>query len=194
MFYWPFDTVLADNPINMPNSKAKTRYPHSMYQAFNALLICTTLLCGFIATPSQAEQDAPKVELKLEGEFIERLVLSSGNEQDETFADTNQTIELAPGKYHVKEVSLKGGYTFRYYPFPQYTLVEVDTTKTNVLKIGGPLHQTVQVQRRGGILVLNYKLLGVAGETYSLTNPKQPPQFSVYSGENQIASGQFEYG
>jgi hypothetical protein len=63
-----------------------------------------------------------------------------------------------------------------------------------MLKVGAPLKQTVRVQRQGGILVLNYELLGVGGEKYTGPDRSKPPTFTVYKGDKEIASDKFEFG
>jgi len=39
-------------------------------------------------------------------------------------------------------------------------------------------------------------LKGAAGEEYSISNPdkRNPPQFVIYKGDRQLASGSFQYG
>jgi hypothetical protein len=64
------------------------------------------------------------------------------------------------------------------------------------LTVGGPLTNTVMVNRRGQELRLDYELVGAGGQAYQLPNrdPLKPPAFTVYKGTKKIASGTFEYG
>jgi hypothetical protein len=52
----------------------------------------------------------------------------------------------------------------------------------------------VKAKRQGGILVLNYELLGVGGEKYTGPDMSKPPTFTVYKGDKEIASDKFEFG
>jgi hypothetical protein len=59
---------------------------------------------------------------------------------------------------------------------------------------GGPL-QPVTVEHQGRLLVLTYGPKPTPGALMSFAGPRgEPPQFAVYQGQRQIASGQFEYG
>ena len=71
-----------------------------------------------------------------------------------------------------------------------------------LLRVGGPLTNSVSVNRRGKILLLNYELVGAggvlvgAGGAYQLVNPDRlhPPEFVIYQGDKKVASGKFEFG
>jgi hypothetical protein len=54
----------------------------------------------------------------------------------------------------------------------------------------------VSISRHGKSLRFNYQLLGAGGEVYQLArvDRSQPPEFAVYRGDRQIASGKFEFG
>jgi hypothetical protein len=52
----------------------------------------------------------------------------------------------------------------------------------------------VEVHRRGRTLQLDYKLTGFDGEPCIPPRSDQPPRFTVYSGDEEIGSGTFEYG
>jgi len=60
---------------------------------------------------------------------------------------------------------------------------------------GGPLLAALTVERRGRLLVLTYGPKSAGGALSSNAGPRgEPPQFAVYQGQRQIASGRFEYG
>jgi hypothetical protein len=68
-----------------------------------------------------------------------------------------------------------------------------------VLKIGGPLQNSVDIQRSGKILTFNYQLIGVGGEKYDPQQVTQydnakKPSVAIYKGDLQVGSGNFEYG
>ena len=140
------------------------------------------------------KQDSTLGELKLQGKCIERLVLRHKNGRTETFNWLEETIKLPVGEYRLQEVRLKGGYTCRPLSVSTRDWITIAEDKPSMLKVGAPLKQTVRVQRRGRILVLNYELLGAGGEKYTGSNRSKPPTFTVYKGDKKIASDKFEFG
>ncbi len=133
-------------------------------------------------------------ELKLDGKYIERLVLSRNDGHREVFSDPKETVKLPVGQYLLQDVRLKGGYTRRTIGASQ-SRVTISEGETAVLKVGAPLKQTVSVRRRGRMLELSYGLHGVGGATYTaVTNANKRPAFAIYKGEREIATGEFEFG
>ena len=109
------------------------------------------------------DQSSALGELRLEGESIARLILRrEGDNQTETFRRPEQITKLPTGKYTVHEVHLDGGYIFYARGATRRLVVTSDEPAT--LKIGGPLKQTVTVDRQGRLLVMNYQLAGIGGE------------------------------
>jgi len=134
-------------------------------------------------------------KLELEGESIVRLILRrEGDNVRETFRRPEQIIKLPTGKYTVQEVHLDGGYICYASRGPKRHLVTVTSDEPATLKIGGPLKQTVKVNRQGRLLVMNYELLGVDGEQYTNGASGEPPTFTVYKGDKEIISDKFEFG
>jgi hypothetical protein len=74
--------------------------------------------------------------------------------------------------------------------------ISVDDKTPAVLNAGGPLTNSVIASRHGEDLRLDYRLVGVGGETYQLANQNrsQPPEFAIFKGDKKIASGTFEFG
>jgi len=141
------------------------------------------------------DQNSVLGELELEGKSIVRLVLRrEGDNEMETFRRPEQIIKLPTGKYSVQEVHLDGGYIYYASRGPTRHLVSVTSDEPATLKIGGPLKQTVKVNRQGRLLVMNYELLGVGGEQYTGGNSGEPPTFTVYRGDKEVASDKFEFG
>ena len=140
------------------------------------------------------EQDSALGELKLEGKYIDRLVLQRKDGHREEFSRPAETIKLPVGAYQLWESRLQGGYTCYASRDSKIDLVTVAPEKPAVLKVGAPLKQIVKAQRRGRILALNYELLGVGGEKYIGGNRSKPPTFTVYKGDKEVASGKFEFG
>lgn len=130
-----------------------------------------------------------KGELRLEGEYIENLVLEGKYGTLKSFRMPAGSIKLPAGEYRLKQVTLKGGYTHNLNVITfKSEWIMVSKDEPAVLKIGAPLKQTVEMKRRGRYLTLNYKLLGAGGESYTNPNGSEPPTFTVYHGDKEIAS------
>ena len=133
-------------------------------------------------------------ELKLEGEHVERLVLRRKDGHTERFDQPGETVKLPVGQYHLMESHLEGGYTCFQGGRSQTKWITIAENTPAVLKVGAPLKQTLEVKRQGRALALDYKLLGIGGEAYTRADRSNPPDFTVYKGEQEIASGQLAYG
>ena len=154
------------------------------------------LLLHLGANSSQAQDQGSVLgELELEGKSIVRLVLRrEGDNEREEFRRPEQITKLPTGKYAVQEVHLDGGYIYYASRGPRRRLVSVTSDEPATLKIGGPLKQTVKVNRQGRLLVMNYELLGVDGEQYTDGTSGEPPTFTIYRGDKEIISDKFEFG
>ena len=73
--------------------------------------------------------------------------------------------------------------------------ITVNEKQLAVLTVGGPLTNSVSVSRGGKYLSMNYQLVG-AGGAYQVVNQDRahPPEFTVYQGDQKVASGKFEFG
>lgn len=131
-------------------------------------------------------------KLTVEGEHIERLVLKSKYGENETIKEPNGVIELPIGEYSLMESHLEGEYISRTYTTKiRFTIAE---EKPAVLKIGAPLEQKVEIRRQGRFLLMNYKLVGLAGESYIDNKRSKPVGFTIYKGDDKIISDKFQYG
>jgi hypothetical protein len=133
-------------------------------------------------------------ELKLEGEHVERLVLWRMDGHTERFDRPGEVVELPVGQYQLHEAHLDGGYDCLQGGGAQNKWITIAENTPAVLKVGTPLKQILEVKRQGRTLALNYKLLGIGGEAYTRADRNNPPDFTVYKGEQEIASGQLSYG
>ncbi|MHC4693088.1 MAG: hypothetical protein ACYS67_10135 [Planctomycetota bacterium] len=140
---------------------------------------------------SQVQEEGPATgELKLEGKHIQQIIFVDRERKREKYNNPGESIKLPAGEYQLLEVHLEGGYVSN--SFSRWTTVDKD--KPNVLKVGAPLKQSVRVQRRRNLLVLDYELFGVGGHKYVQARRGTPPQFAIYRGDKKIASGKFEFG
>jgi len=140
------------------------------------------------------DQKSTLGELKLESEHVERFILWRKDGHIERFNQPGEVVELPVGQYHLMESHLDGGYSCIQGAVPQNKWITIDENKPAVLKVGAPLKQTLEVKRQGKVLVLDYKLLGIGGEAYTHEDRSNPPSFTVYKGDQEIASGQLAYG
>ena len=131
-------------------------------------------------------------EFKIEGEHIESLVLRHLDDRHtENFEPPFEARKIPVGKYRLQNIRLEGGY---YCGTKNDITVSVEKDETSVFKIGAPLRNIIEVKRQGRVLEIRYKLLGMAGEDYSVPARDNPPGFTVFKGDKEIASGKFEYG
>lgn len=135
--------------------------------------------------------------VKIDGKHIKRLVLL-GEHKMEIFTNLNESIKLPVGKYQISEIELQDNYICRQYDLhnlpKNFAEINVKENEAAVLKFGGPLTQSIKIERRGNSLLLNYKLQGIGGEDYSERQRNKAPHFAVYKGDVQIGSGTFAYG
>lgn len=166
----------------------------SRFVAWNVL--CAVIITSSVALGNQSDSQSEQpitYELKLEGENIELLILQSGN-QKQTFEKPGKSIMLEPGTYQIFQLRLKSGLI--HYPYGDATRlgpIQVGPGEPAILKAGGPLEQRITVQRKGQLLTMDYRLIGVAGESYR-NNNRYPPTFTIYKGDKEIASGKFRFG
>jgi len=165
------------------------------YDSLLAITFTTAFFLGIGVCLCDAQEDdrqgSALGELKLQGKYIERLVLRRKDGHTERFDQPAETIKLPAGEY-LLDAHLKGGYSYRLMSLGRRVTIAED--KTVVLKVGAPLKQTVKAQRQGSVLVLNYELIGIGGEIYTDSNRNKPPTFTVYKGDKEIASDKFEFG
>jgi len=177
------------------NQVLKMALMQNLKSRFVSLSLSIVILLSAGVPPIRAqEQDSALGELKLQGKYIERLVLRRKDGRTERFDRPAETIRLPAGEYRLQEARLKSGYTCRIMRVSRGDWVTVAEDKPALLKVGAPLRQTVKAQRRGRVLVLNYELLGIGGEKYTGRDRSKPPTFTVYKGDKEIASDKFEFG
>jgi hypothetical protein len=161
---------------------------------FVLFLMIAILLSKSVSNAPAQEQKQALGELRIEGKYIERLVLCRENGQTEQFNEPNQVLRLAVGKYRLQYVSLKNGYTCNSLSASTNDWITIDENEPVVLKVGAPLKQILKVKRQGKNLIMYYKLLGVGGEAYINGDRSNPPALTVYKGDKEIATGHFAYG
>lgn len=141
------------------------------------------------------ETETSTGELKIEGGYIEKLVLEDKNHQALTFENPDEIIKLPVGQYRLLQVYIIGGYSCGFRTsMSGSNLIKIEENKQAAIRAGAPLKQVIETARRGKFLILNYKLIGIDGQNYIRTNIDKKPEFSVYKGNKLIGSGKFQYG
>ncbi len=144
------------------------------------------------------EQSVALGDLKITGQYIQRLVLAGATYQV-VLDHPAATVKVPTGSYNQPNIQLEQGGTAAYLnpSQPQSgNRISVDDKTPAILVAGGPLTNSVLVSRHGQDLRLDYRLVGAGGATYQLVeqNRSHPPEFAVFKGDKQIASGKFEFG
>ena len=164
------------------------------FKSVSSLAGVLVLLGSGVCLCKAPDPESALGELRLEGRYIERLVLKCNDGHTEALNDPEETLKLPAGQYILQNVRLKGGYTHQTTP-DNPNRVTISKDSPALLKVGGPLNQTISIRRKGRILELTYALVGVGGETYVTTaNQDRRPTFAVYKGDREIAAGEFEFG
>ena len=144
------------------------------------------------------EQPVTLGELKITGQFIRRIVLQGGSYMA-VLDQPSGVVKIPAGNYSQADISLEQGGTSAFLGSgqpPPGGQISINDKIPAVLKTGGPLTNTVNASRHGEDLLLDYRLVGVGGETYQLAgqNRTKPPSYAVYRGTRKMASGDFEFG
>ena len=146
------------------------------------------------------EKDVPLATLKLGGKEIQQLVFGDSKMLVlPRLSEEGMTVPV--GQFQCKQLALKPQEN-RPAASPQDVreiAVSVAADTENVLKVGAPLNHTVKVERSGKMLKFNYELVGAGGEKYDYRamtgySNDNKPKVTIYKGDLQLASGEFEYG
>jgi hypothetical protein len=161
-------------------------------------------------------------ELKITGQYIERVVLSGGP-YVVVLARPGGRVQVPVGSYNQPGVWLKRGEDEAYFnslpksgeptvtdgkmggvrPISGVTeagkVVVVDGHAPTVLAVGGPLTNALVVSRHGREMKLKHHLVGAGGGEYKLWENWRkkgdvPPRFTIYRGDQQVVAGKFEFG
>jgi hypothetical protein len=105
-------------------------------------------------------------------------------------------IHVPPGEYAVDEVKVEGGFEYDCHRPRQGDFFRVASGQPCTVKVGAPLLPSVEVERLGVYLNLDYELKDGAGRVYRRPSGREapPPSFTVYHGDERIGHGNFEYG
>ena len=131
--------------------------------------------------------------LTVKGESIHYLVLDGPVRA--IFDAPGQHERLPLGTYVVDAVVVSDGQRNALVSEPLGVHVKVTEDAPAVLECGGPLRNTIDVERSGGTLTFSCGLVGMGQEVYNAPRDfGSIPCFVVYKGGKKIAAGNFEYG
>jgi hypothetical protein len=144
-----------------------------------------------------AEQEPKLGELKVTGQFMERVTLGGGPYLV-VLDKPEATVKVPVGRYTSASVLLKKGGVEARLDGPWQAAagkITVAEKAPAVLNVGGPLTNSVSISRGGRNLNLGYQLVG-AGGSYQMVNQDRahPPEFTVYQGDKKVGAGKFEFG
>jgi len=145
------------------------------------------------------ERRADLGELRLSGKFIKRVILPGGK-FTVVLDQPAPVVKVPVGSYGQCQTQLKQGgaeayrETARFNRSPTDKVTTVSATQPVVLAVGGPLTNSVGVNRHGRSLILNYLLVGAGGDVYQMIGARRQPEYAAYREGKKIASGKFEFG
>ena len=143
-----------------------------------------------------APEQPPLVDLKVSGKSLYYAVLRDTNGYTVVLREPRGTVKVPQGIYTVSAVWVKAGATTAR-RFGGQPLV-VNATVATSLVLGGPLTNSVVLNRNGRRLDIDYRLGGADGGAYYLAgqdrNHFRPVQFAVYYGGKKLLSGRFAFG
>ena len=156
-----------------------------------ALAAAITLACAG-ASFAQASS-TPEGTLILEGESIKALRLSGPRAI--SLEKPGPREKLPVGTYTVTLIRLADSVGNVIECVDPNRPVRITEGEPAVLKLGGPLRNTVGVARKGGKLDFSYALVGIGGETYPPNSgPVDPPAVLIRKDGKEIGGGNFRYG
>jgi len=163
-------------------------------------LVAFSLVLPAVATAAapakeRAAEDASTCELLLEGRGIEKLTLVNELGLRKEITRPGRSVRLPPGKYRIEEIRLhrlQGGYHTEPRTDGQQVL-RLSPDKPCRLKIGAILPH-VTAKRQGRLLTLDCEVRDDDGRKYTNAGHINPPRFTIYQADQEIASGTFEYG
>jgi len=152
------------------------------------------VLATFVSNGLAQESAASKGKLKVEGTHIARLTLRRDDGHIEEWSNLSGTIAIPVGSYEVEQLTLSDNYSCscQSKSLSELGPIEISEAEPAVLKAGGPLRQSIDVERRGSMLVLTYHLRGIGNEEYEPVSAGQA-KFAIYRGDTAVHTDSFTY-
>ena len=130
------------------------------------------------------------MDIAFEGQFVSRVMMTNESQEGVLLDWPQAVLRIPVGIYRAQRIDLLDSFS----GYPRYER-EI-TAQHNVLKVGGPVKQTVTATREGVSLNLSYTLQGVDHTEYKpdTLSREARARFEIYQGERSVRTGQFEYG
>jgi hypothetical protein len=140
------------------------------------------------------EEPTGLAQLRIAGSNIRRLTLDNPAGFTAVLDDPDQAAEIPPGTYTLSEVWVKSG-TNQAVATPRRQ-VTVDGKTPASLVAGGPLTNSVSVNRYRHDLVAAYQIVGADGSLFRRVPQIQDdlPEVTIFRGGKSVNTGKFRYG
>lgn len=154
-----------------------------------------------VENAEEATSPAPSpslCELQI-GEGVRSFTLLSHDERRlRRFRYPGEGVELPPGEYSVRRIVLINGFEAEI-DEKEETPFMLTPGEPCVLKIGGLLHPTAQIDRSGTYVSLKYQVVDDEGRVYERENSlivdrDSPPRFVVLLNGEEVGGEAFQYG
>lgn len=133
------------------------------------------------------------MEISFEGRFVSRVILTEDGGACGMLDWPAAAMRIPQGIYYPIRVDLLDSF---YGSVRRWQKLEPGGN--TLLKVGGPVHQEVSIERSGTFLSLSYALRGADDNEYapdrSLLSGESDPRFAIYRGGLRVGTGPFEYG
>lgn len=141
----------------------------------------------------------PTGGLELSGERIGRLILAGADAPTVLVDFPGSQIPVPVAIYNHEELYVNGGEKGPFYFASAKRAVEILENQTATFEAGGPLNNTLDVARTGGLLTFEYQVVGAGGLEYEPADRNGEgglslPKVLISKDGKQISSGAFEYG
>jgi hypothetical protein len=189
-----------DKPIRLATACAEAvGFPRKLFYRGGAAAIAKSFVtnrepevCRLAFT-----QEQPALgDLGIKGSLLNRLIIEPDKEGYTVVIDSpGASAQMPVGSYRLSEIWAKKDSAEAWCNSSQRISVVADKPATNILA-GGPLTNSVSVNRRGKSLVLSHRLVGVDGGDYQLQSDdrQHPPEVTIFLGEKKVNTGKFAYG
>jgi hypothetical protein len=132
--------------------------------------------------------------LKVTGSHLHRLILEDNNGYTAVLDKPTEQTRLPLGTYSLSETWVRSG-TLQAVSTAGRR-IEIKADSALALLAGGPLTNSVILERKRETLNMSYQLIGIDGEKYRLQpeDRDHPPTYTVWLSGRQVATGKFAYG
>jgi hypothetical protein len=166
------------------------------------VLYAASAALAFFPSPSaigdpvtaQAAPDADHGQLTVGSPLVTSLTLVGENGASQVFDRPGRQVSMPVGRYRIEQVELQGDYQASRFTADAEHWLEITADRARQLRVDGLVKPTVEITRQGRLLELDYLLADSSGSAFTSHDQISPPRFTVYKGDQRIASGAFEYG